>query len=133
MPRENEDVVRLWFEGFNENGMPALEVCDERLEIGNVEGFPIQGPYHGHEGVREWTRDLFEVLDEARLEVIEVIEAGVGETVMSVQRIVARMRHTRLPAKLRWAGVWTIHDGKAVRVQGYATRREALVAAGLGE
>ena len=66
-------------------------------------------------------------------ELEEIIEADDGETVVSVQRSRGLMRHTQLPMDVRWAAVWTIRDGKAVRSQGYMTRAAALGAAGVSE
>jgi ketosteroid isomerase-like protein len=43
------------------------------------------------------------------------------------------MRHTGLEANLKWAVVWTLRDGKALRAHGYMTKAEALDAAGLRE
>ena len=133
MSRETVEVVGLWFAGFNEEGMPTLDVCDESIEIGNVPEFPVQGPYHGHEGVRRWVSDLFDVLEEARLELDEAIDAEDGETVVTVQRVLARTRHTRLPITFRWAAVWTIRAGKVVHLQGYVGKTRALKAVGLSE
>jgi len=65
-------------------------------------------------------------------ELEEVIDAGDGETVVSVQRVQGRTRHMELETNLRWAAVWTFRAGKVLRAQGYLHRREALEAAGLG-
>ena len=53
-----------------------------------------------------------------------------GETVVTVVRTNGLMRHTGLEAKLRWAVVWTLREGKAVRAHGYLTKTQALEAAG---
>ena len=33
MSEENMEVVRDWWDGFNEHGMPSLQLCDEQIEI----------------------------------------------------------------------------------------------------
>jgi hypothetical protein len=33
MSRENVEVVRCWWEGFNEDGMPPFALCDEEIEL----------------------------------------------------------------------------------------------------
>jgi ketosteroid isomerase-like protein len=133
MSEENVEVVRLWWTGFNEDRMPPLELCDERIEIGMLREFPVQGPYHGHDGVRRWVQDMFEVIDEPRVELVEIIDAEDGETVVTEQRALGRMRHTQLEADYRWATVWTVKAGNVLGAQGYATKPEALEAAGLPE
>ena len=133
MSEEKVEVVRLWWTGFNEHRMPPLELCDERIEIGMLSEFPVQGPYYGHDGVRRWVQDMFEVIDEPRIELVEIIDAEDGETVVTVQRALGRMRHTQLEADFQWATVWAVKAGNVLRAQGYATKAEALEAAGLSE
>jgi ketosteroid isomerase-like protein len=73
------------------------------------------------------------VFTDLRFEVEESIEAPDGETIVSVQRTVGRMRHTQIPTDVLWAVVWTVRDGKALRAHGYLSKAEALEAAGLRE
>ena len=133
MSEEHLQVVRLWMKGLSDDGLPPLDLCDERIEIGNVAEFMVQGPYHGHAGVRRWVTDAFDVLGDRRFELVEVIDAGNGETVVSVQRAIGRSSHTGLELNLRWAAVWTIRGGKVAHVQGYVGKTAALEAAGLRE
>ncbi len=118
-------------QGLDEDGLPPLDLCHEQIEIGNVEEFMMQGPYHGHAGIRQWVADGFDVLDGRRFALDETIDAGDGETVVSVQRALGRSTHTGLDFELRWAAVWTIRDEKVVRIQGYVGKTRALAAAGL--
>jgi uncharacterized protein len=131
MSRENVEVARLWLAGLNEQGMPPLDLCDDRIEIGNVAQFLVQGPYHGHAGVRQWVADAFDVISNRRFELDEAIDTGDGETVVTVQRALGHSSHTGLELELPWAAVWTIRDGKVVRIQGYASKAKALEAVGL--
>jgi hypothetical protein len=78
--------------------------------------------------------DEWDVIDEPRVEVDEIIDVGDGETVVSVHRTLGRARHTQLNiGDLRWAAVWTIRRAKALRARGYMSRGKALEAAGLRE
>ena len=144
MSRENVEVVRALWAGLSRIPVPwppasrdeldhrlRLDLCDERIEIRNPAEFPAADEYHGHEGVRQWAADVWEVFSEMHHELEEIIEAADGETVVSVQRSRGLMRHTQLPMDLVWAAVWTVRDGKAVRSQGYMTKAEALEAAGV--
>jgi ketosteroid isomerase-like protein len=76
---------------------------------------------------------MFEVIDEPRIELVEIIDAKDGETVVTVQRALGRMRHTQLEADFRWATVWTVKAGNVLRAQEYATKAEGLEAVGLTE
>ena len=147
MSQENVDVVRALWAGLKQDpGEPwppaslddldrrlRLDLCDERIEIRTIAAFPVADEYHGHEGVRQWAAETWEVFSEVRHELEEIIEANDGETVVSAERTQGLMRHTQLPVDLRWAAVWTVRDGKALRAQGYMTKAEALDVAGLRE
>jgi ketosteroid isomerase-like protein len=147
MSRENVEIVRaLWatLDRDAENPWPTgrgneldrrlrLDLTDENMEIRNLPEFPVGREYHGHEGVRQWAIEIWEVFTELRHQLLELIEGEDGETVVSVQRTQGRMRHTRLDVDLPWAVVWTIRNGKAVRAHAYMSKGEALEAAGLRE
>jgi ketosteroid isomerase-like protein len=133
MSRENVEIVRRWMEGLNQEGVPPLDLCDEQIQIGNVKEFVVQGPYHGHAGVREWVTDAFDVISDRRFELEEAIDGGDGETVVTVQRALGHSTHTGLKFDLSWAAVWTIRSGKVVHIQGYLTKGAALEAVRLRE
>ncbi|MDQ3729474.1 MAG: hypothetical protein M3355_07780, partial [Actinomycetota bacterium] len=65
MSQENLEVVQRWWATFNETGMPSLDLCDERVEVTNPPDFPVRGTYVGHEGIRQWRTDVFEIVDDA--------------------------------------------------------------------
>jgi ketosteroid isomerase-like protein len=132
MSEENLDVVRRWWASFNDEGMPSLDLCDEQIEVTNPPDFPVRGSYQGHEGVRQWRTDVFEIVDDARVEVEELFDAG-GETVVMFLRFQGTASHTRIKFDEPWAAVWKIRGGKVVHGQGYTNRRKALEAAGLSE
>ena len=124
--------MRRWWAALNEDPPRlVLEVLDEEVEIRNPPEFPLQGPFRGHEGARLWAREAWEVFTGLHHELEEVIDAGDGETVVSVQRVQGRTRHMQMDTDLRWAAVWTFRGGKVLRAQGYMHRREALEATGL--
>jgi ketosteroid isomerase-like protein len=131
MPQSHLDVIRRWWAGFNEHGMPSLDLCDEEIEITNPVDFPVRGSYHGHEGVRQWRDDAFDVFDDLAVDVEEVIDVGDGETGVTFLRLRATASYTRIGIDEPWAAVWTIRGGKLLRAHGYTSKREALEAAGL--
>jgi ketosteroid isomerase-like protein len=88
--------------------------------------------YHGHEGVRTFWRTWFAAWETVDFEYEEFIDAG--DQVLSI--LSQRMRGRTSGVELEWnsyAQVWTIRDGKVIRVQFFANRDEALEAAGLSE
>ena len=133
MSQENVEVARRWWAGFNADGVVPLDLCDEEIVMRNPASFPVVGPFVGHDGVRQWAKECWEVFDELVMDVEEVLDVGDGERVVSVPRVRGRMRHTGLPTNVQWAGVLTIRAGRVTQAQGYMTRAEALEAAGLTE
>jgi ketosteroid isomerase-like protein len=134
MSEENVEIVRrLWADLETENLEASIHLLDEGVEIWNAPQFPVTGPYRGHDGVRQWAAEQWEVLSGLHHEIEEIIEAPDGETLVSVQRTQGRMRHTDMKTNVQWATTWTIRDGKVLRAYGYLTRAEALETAGLRE
>ena len=134
MAEENVEVVRRWWRGFNEDGMPPLALCDSEIEIHNPPDFPIRGVFRGHEGVHRWRDEVFDIFDDARVEPDDVVDVhGDGRIVLMLLRALGTARHSGIEIEYEWAAVWTIRDGKVVRCQGYLSRADALEAAGLSE
>jgi ketosteroid isomerase-like protein len=134
MSQENVEIVRKCWAGLEQDPPNLwLEFFDEEVELRNPPEFPLQGPFHGHDGVRKWAAEVWEVVTGLHHEIEEIIEGPDGETIVSVQRTQGRMRHTELPTNLQWASVWRFRDGKVVRAEGYMDRAQALEAAGVSE
>jgi ketosteroid isomerase-like protein len=131
---ENVEIVRRWWEGFNEDGMPPLALCDEEIEIRMAPDFPVRGLYQGHDGVRRWRDQVFDIFDSPRVEPEDIVDVhGDGTTVLMLLRSTGTAGYTGLKVDYEWAAVWTIRDGKLLRAQGYLNRAEAVKAAGLPE
>jgi ketosteroid isomerase-like protein len=134
MSQENVEIVRrLWADLETGNLEASMHFLDEGVELLNAREFPATGPYRGHDGVRQWASEQWEVVSDLHHEIEEIIEAPDGETLVSVQRTQGRMRYTDMPANVRWATTWTIRNGKVLRAHGFLTKAEALDAAGLSE
>ena len=126
------EIARRWWARFNETGEPALDLCDEEVEMWNPDRFLVRGPYFGHEGIRKWREDVFDVFDEPRVEPEEILDAGDGETVVMLLRLQGTARHTRIEVDEPWAAVCRLRNGKLLHARGYVSRKQALEAAGLG-
>ena len=134
MSQENVEVVRRWWEGFNADGMPPLTLCDAEIQIRNPPDLPVSGLFEGHDGVRRWRDQTFEIVDTAWVEPEEIVDVhGDGTTVLMLLRVTGTASHTGIKIDYEWAAVWTIRHGKLLRAQGYLNRADALEAAGLSE
>jgi len=136
MSQENVDIVRRWWAGFNEEGLPPFDLCDERIEIRNPTDFPDAEVYLGHDGVRQWRVETFDrdmSVENVRVEIDNLIEAPDGEKVVMALRVLVRLKRFEMDHEMPWAAVWIIRHGKLVWAQGYVHMADALEAAGLRE
>jgi ketosteroid isomerase-like protein len=132
MSQENMEIVRRWWEGFNETGMPPLSLCDDEIELDNGPDFPVRGVFRGHDGVRRWRDQLFEIVEDARVDPEKIVDVhDDGEVVLMLLRATGKASYTQLEMEVEWAAIWTIRDGKVLRCQGYLSRADALQAAGV--
>jgi ketosteroid isomerase-like protein len=88
--------------------------------------------YRGQEGWREWRAHFSEAWESDALEPEEYIDAGDGRVVL-VARLSARGKGSGVEVQRREGIMWTIRDGKTVRIDYYSSPDEALEAAGVAE
>ena len=133
MPRENIDVVRRYFATYDSGGLDAVaEFWHPDIEWRAVEGYIDDvGVIRGPDGMRQYYEQWEETFDAIRTEIEELIEAD--DQVVAVLRSVGRMKDSDAEIDIRYAVVISIRDGKIAGGREYATRREALEAAGLSE
>jgi ketosteroid isomerase-like protein len=86
------------------------------------------GPIHGRNALRAWLQDWFDMFDEFRMDLLEVIDAG-EDRVVWVERFGGRAKRSGVRTDQVIGGVFTIRDGKIARGREYATREQALEAA----
>jgi ketosteroid isomerase-like protein len=87
---------------------------------------------HGKDALRAYAQDWLDTFDDVKTEVVELIDAG-GDKVIAVLEVSGRAKLSGVETKLTYAVVYTIRDGKIARGREYATRDQALEAAGLRE
>ena len=134
MPRENVELVRMQYERWNARDFDAwIEAFDPEIEYVSSVAASIDGSgeYQGHEGIRRFIEDYWEVWDYFRLDPREYIEAG--EKVAVVMRATGRGRDSGAEVEREIAHVWTFRSARPIRHQSFGTRREALEAVGLRE
>jgi ketosteroid isomerase-like protein len=127
MSEENLVAFRTAFARFEREGVPPLDMFDPDVEIINFESFPLTRPYRGHEGVVGWLADMSEPFEEFRFEPVDVL-AHDDEHVAFTCRVSGRSKTGGPPFALVFATVWTYHQGKVVKTEGFRTAKEALQA-----
>jgi uncharacterized protein len=130
MSQANVELVRSIYDRFRAGDTDgALALHAPEIEVHDRPQAPDPQVYRGHEGVLTSLRQsqsTFEGLDMVPEEVLDV-----GDRVVVVFRFQGTGRESGVPIDERLAHVWTIRDGKAVRMAVHSGRDEALRAAGL--
>ena len=68
-------IVRRCWEGLEQSPMELyLESWDPEVEIRNPPEFPLRGPFRGHDGVRQWANEIWEVFTDFHNEIEEIAE-----------------------------------------------------------
>ena len=87
--------------------------------------------YEGHDGLRRLGREVGEVWGEFQIEPERFIDAGRQVVVIETRR--GRGRGSEVEVGMRSGVIWTIQEGKVVRMETDLDPDEALEAAGLSE
>ena len=134
MSQENVEIVKVAYEAFASGGLDRwLDHFAEDVDYRGVEGsLDDFGPIHGREALRAWLQDWIDTFEGFWFEPVELIDAG-GDTVVAVERFGGRAKISGVETDQMEAEVFTIRDGKIAQCREYATREEALEAAGLSE
>ena len=107
------------------------EYAHPEIEWVPLEGAPDTAVAHGHGPVKARMMAMLDVMEKPQIEAEEIIDAG--EKVVIAIRISGRGRGSGIDVEANWFHVVTARDDKAVRIEWYAGRDEALEAAGLRE
>jgi ketosteroid isomerase-like protein len=128
MSQENIEVVRGQFQAWTRGDLAAVF---ERVDENGVVR-PIIGPeWHGPQGFLEMAADWVEGFDEFTVKAEEFLDAG-DEVVVRVHQE-ARGASTGVPVQVTFWWVYSLKDGKIIRLEMFEDREPALEAAGLSE
>ena len=135
MSEDNIRIARHGYELLAAGDLDGvLELIDPEVELEIHTGrpdLPETERLHGHAGFLENLRLLQEVFDDVVVTPEEFIEAG--EDLVVPIHTAGRGRASGIRVENRVTHIWTIRDGKATRFRVFATKEQALEAAGLGE
>jgi ketosteroid isomerase-like protein len=130
MSQQNVELLRSALDTNNEKGPEAIFALIDPDFVAVIPSSLSVEPdsYRGVDGMRRYFELWSEVMDEVRFLAEEFIDAG--EKVVVPSRVVARSRETGLELEQRVVQVWTIRDGRALSVEAYPTKVEALARSG---
>ena len=123
--RTDIDVVKAVFAAFAERdveGALALAAPDVEFRAMTSDYAGRTDPYRGHEGIREYFRDVDQVWDELRLTPTDY--RRVGDQVLVTGRVSARSPARVVVGSTGW--VWRTRDGKVVYGRAYASAEDAI-------
>jgi ketosteroid isomerase-like protein len=127
--RENLELFWRTVEAFNSGDVEgAVRACHPDVEF-LPQRAAIQGPLHGHDGIRAFFADNAESLDLFVTDYDEVRD--LGDRMLAFGSIRIRGKGSGLETDIPSALVLEFRDGKLVRLQDYRDRPAALEAAGL--
>ena len=133
MSQENVEIVRRALPDSGPGDVEALlAILDEQVEWDYVGAFPEAVTYHGPEAVGEFLRQWAGGFDDFGFEA-EGEAIGVGDSVVICLHQWGRGKETGAEVESRTWQVFTLRGGKIVHCHGYATKAQALEAAGLSE
>jgi uncharacterized protein len=134
MSQENVEIVRRALQAWERSDLKgAADLLDPEVEWRMPPNIPEAGTYRGRDEVMRRLEEFLEAWDDLAVTVEELIDAG--------DRVVALVRYSgqgrgsgiEIGGVSTDAQVWTLRDGKALRVELYGGTADALEAAGLSE
>ncbi len=135
MSQENVEIVRGIYEAVAQrDDVSPYEVYADDIvwDLSHTAGLAhlLSRPvYHGHEGVRQFWREMVASFGAWDLEIDEIRDAG--DRVLAVVRDHATGRASGVPVEGGHVAVWTLAEGRVTRLQTFYDHRQALEAAGL--
>jgi len=130
MSQENVEIIRSIHDEWLRGGL-ALDMFDPEMAMLESKTLPGAASAYGIDAVQKYMESFANYWDEIRFEPQEFIEAD--EQVVVIARLVGRGKSSGVEVTRTWSYVWTLRGRKALRMEGYANRDEALRAVGFTE
>jgi len=131
MSHESVELFRRGIEHFMRTGEPLWETLDEQIEIHDHDILDAR-EYRGHAGWTSWFEDWEAAFAESTVEPDEFIDVD-DDHVIVVFRLHATGRGSGVKVERQDAMLVTMRDGKAVRIDYFNSKQQALKAVGLEE
>jgi ketosteroid isomerase-like protein len=138
MPPKNVEVVKRAHQrllgdlaAFRGGASDLAEFCDPEVHVDQTRRVFNPASYDGYEGLLSALGEVRDAWEQFALEPEEFIDAG--ERVVVIHRVRARGRGSGVQLEARSASVYTLRDGRVVRLVVYDEPAEALASVGLSE
>jgi ketosteroid isomerase-like protein len=126
----NVALVRDFVEAFNRLDVASV-VCDldPAVELHEWPAAPGARTYRGHDGVRRALDSWFETWEWMQVEILDIFEVGDRVVLTLHQR--AKGKASEIELEVKTFSVYTLRDGKVIRMEFFTDRDAALEAAGM--
>jgi ketosteroid isomerase-like protein len=132
MSQENVEVVRRNNEAYNRRDLDAyLDTVADAVVFTSRFSVMDRRSYRGHDELRRYFAELDEVWSRYEMRLERLVDAGAR--VAGLFHLQAIGRGSDLELEEHPGVVFTLHAGKVVQIDAYATQAEALDAVGLSE
>ena len=133
MSRENVEIVRRIYAGWAVNDPEVMSLLDPMIEIhpDPRSAWPgIEPVYHGHDGFGRYLASILDAFAEYRAEPEDLLDAADQVVTLAIER--GRGKQSGVPVMIGYtAHIWTLRDGRAIRLDVNWDRDDALKAVGL--
>jgi uncharacterized protein len=130
MPTNVEALRPVYEEWARGNWRPRFDVYAEDMEWGWSDEFPgLAGVSRDPEVRSRRLREWLSPWEDWRCEAEEFIASG--DFVVVLTRYTGRGKGSRVAVDTRGAHVWTLRDGRVIRLEVFSSRERALAAAGI--
>jgi ketosteroid isomerase-like protein len=133
MSEENVEIVRGIYGAFDRADFEAALKSIDHEVVWDLthHSWPGQDQYVGHEGIVEVLAEWMGAFEDYKVEAEQFLDAG--DRVVVVQHEVARHKGSDSGIDRRTASIWTLRDGRTLRIDNYLDVPDALEAAGLSD
>ena len=134
MSQENVELVRRFEKSWARRDLDAaLECVHDDLEFDWSDSMgPFVGTYRGRDGLTRFWTEMLEAWEHFSPEIQEVFDCG-PQRLITLDVVRARGKGSGIDMEARGAMLWTVREGKIVRVKMFQSKEEALEAVGLSE
>ena len=122
---DDVETLRSAYEALNHGDTEgALAVLDEDAEWSEHSDLPEAGVYRGRAAIRTFLEQFLESWQDFHQETEELIAGESCVLIMLRSRV--RGKGSGVAVEARYAHLWTMSDGRGIRVDAYLDRDEAL-------
>jgi ketosteroid isomerase-like protein len=132
MSQENVEIIRRMYERWLRNDAALFDAFDEEIELHPdpaADWVGVDEIYRGHDGVRGYMAQVYDAFEDYRPEIEDLLDRGDKVITLAIEHGRGRGSGATVEAR-RTAHVWTMREGKAIRLDLYLDRAKALEAAG---